>query len=98
MKLPETLLLALFAAATLRAEAPSIQGTLPEDYLPGLKPLLQTAVERSPNTIQASISVAQSEAAKITAYSSLWPTLSANANYTSTTESVSASAAQTTSG
>src|ERR1700677_2145283 len=98
MKLPASLFLALLAAASLRAEAPSIQGTLPEDYLPGLKPLLETAVERSPNTISASISVAQQEAAKISAYSSLWPTVSAASSYLRTTESVSSSATQSTTG
>src|SRR5580698_11638221 len=89
MKLPATLSIVLLAAATLRAEAPSIQGTLPEDYVPSLKPLLVTAIERSPNTIAASISVAQQEAGKISAYAALYPSAGVSANYLKSRETTS---------
>ena len=59
MRLSLTLSLVLFTGASLRAEAPPIQGTLPEDLLPGLAPLLKEAVERSPTSISASIAVAE---------------------------------------
>jgi outer membrane protein TolC len=98
MKLPASLTIALLAAASVRAEAPSIEGTLPEDYIPGLKPLLVMAVERSPSSIAASISVAQQEAGKISAEAPLWPSLIANANYASTTEKTSLSQRDSTSG
>ena len=98
MKLPATLSIVLVAAVSVRAEAPSIDGTLPEDYIPGLRPLLQMAVERSPSTIAASISVAQQEAGKITADSALYPQVYANANYASTTESTDKSPTNKTSG
>ena len=96
MRLSATLCLALLAAASLRAEAPVVTGTLPEDLLPGLKPLLKAAVERSPNTISASISLAQAEASKYTYAAPLWPALSGNADYqvTSTSESNSPSVTQ----
>ena len=88
MRLPVTLSLVLAAAAALRAEAPPIQGTLPEDYLPGLGPLLKEAVERSPSTINASIAVAQAEAGRYQTDSILYPQLSLNANYGDTREQV----------
>ena len=67
--------LVLAGAATLRSEAPPIDGTLPEDYLPGLRALLTMAVERSPSTISASISVAQADAARIGGDAVLYPCL-----------------------
>ena len=98
MRLPVTLSLALIAVASLRAEAPPVQGTMPEDYIPTLKPLLVAAVERSPNTISASLALAQAEAAKMSAYSVLYPSLSLSADYQRSTESVSSTASQTSSG
>jgi outer membrane protein TolC len=72
---------ALFAVPFARSEAPSVVGTLPEDYLPQLKGLLQQAVERSPQTISAAIGVAQAEATKMGNYAILYPSLSANGDY-----------------
>src|ERR1019366_8530188 len=91
MRLPLTLSLALATMATLRAEAPSVSGTLPEDYIPQLRPLLQMAVERSPTQVSASISVAQQEAAKIGSYAILWPSVSVNSSYQGTRQSESSS-------
>ncbi|HEY5078624.1 MAG TPA: TolC family protein, partial [Opitutaceae bacterium] len=91
MKLPATLSIALLSAACLRAEAPPVVGTLPEDLIPEIRPLLQAAVERSPNTIAASIALAQQEAGKITSNSVLWPSVFASANYDTTSESTSKS-------
>jgi outer membrane protein TolC len=87
MRLSAALSVALVAVASLRAEAPPLQGTMPEDLLPGLKPLLQTAVERSPNTISAAINVEQAEAAKTEAFSALYPNASLNGNYAVNTAS-----------
>lgn len=89
MRLTLTLSLALVVAATLRAEAPPVNGTLPEDYVPELKPLLKTAVERSPNTIMAAINMAQQEAAKIAQHAILYPSVSLNSGYQGTKESES---------
>jgi outer membrane protein TolC len=82
-------LLALLAAASMHAETPPVQGTMPEDYLPGLGPLLKTAVERSPNTIMASITLAQQEAQKYVYAYVLWPSINGNISYTGSSESVS---------
>lgn len=81
MRLPAALSVAFLAVASLRAEAPPLQGTMPEDLLPGLKPLLQIAVERSPNTLSAAISVEQQEAGKTEAYAALYPNVNANGSY-----------------
>jgi outer membrane protein TolC len=54
---------------------------MPEDYLPGLKPLLKEAVERSPTTISASIAVAQGEAGRYLNAAGLWPQLSLDGSY-----------------
>jgi outer membrane protein TolC len=98
MRLPAALSVALVAVASLRAEAPPLQGTMPEDFLPGLKPLLQIAVERSPNTISAAIGVEQSEASRLSAFSSLYPQASFNANYAVSTESETHSTSSTSRG
>ena len=89
MRLSATLSLLLVAAAALRAEAPSLQGTLPEDLMPGLSPLLKDAVERSPSTISASISLAVAEANRYGSASALWPHVSGNVGYQVSTESIS---------
>lgn len=88
MRLPITLLLVV-VAGRLCAEAPSVTGTLPEDYLPGLKPLLKEAVERSPTTISSSIALAQAEAGRYLASSVLWPQLGLTRDYAMTRERVS---------
>jgi outer membrane protein TolC len=98
MRLPIALSLVVAAAASLSAEAPPIQGTLPEDYLPGLTPLLKQSVERSPSTISASISLAVAEANKYGAAAALWPKLSASTSYLYSVESISQGQASTAKG
>ena len=98
MRLPITLLLLLAVAAPVWAEAPSLDGTLPEDYLPGLKPFLKAAVERSPTTINASIGLAQAEAGRYLQAAALWPSLSAYSQYTVTTESIAQNSTLSTTG
>lgn len=97
MRLTATLIAALALTSALRAEAPSVAGTLPEDYLPQLKPLLQMAVERSPATISAAIGVAQQEANKMSSYAILYPSLTANGSYQGTRQTESSSSAVSTS-
>jgi len=76
-----TLFLTLLAAVLLRAEAPPLDGTMPEDYLPALRPLLKEAVERSPTTLIASVNEANAEAANYGDAAALWPQLSGSAEY-----------------
>jgi outer membrane protein TolC len=98
MRLPITLSLVLAAAASLSAEAPPIRGTLPEDDLPALGPLLKESVERSPSTISASISLAVAEANKYSSAAALWPRLSASTSYLVSDESISRGASSTAKG
>src|SRR5471030_1177384 len=98
MRLTKTLTLCLLAIASARAEAPSLEGTMPEDLLPGLRPLLKEAVERSPSTITASIGVASAEATRYLYAAALWPSASLNSSYQDTTETVSHSTNSTSRG
>jgi outer membrane protein TolC len=98
MRLPITLSLVLAATLSLRAEAPAVQGTMPEDYIPGLAPLLKQAVERSPSTIMASVAVAQAEAGRYSNAALLWPQLGLNANYAVNTQSQTGGTASTNRG
>ncbi len=54
---------------------------MPEDYLPGLKGILETALKQSPQMMLQNISLAQAEAARISGASILWPSLSGSAGY-----------------
>jgi len=98
MRLPAILSLVLAAIASLRAEAPSVQGTMPEDFIAGLAPLLKQAVERSPTTITSSIAVAQAEANRYSDASLLWPQLNLNSDYAVNTQSETNGAATTSKG
>jgi outer membrane protein TolC len=98
MRLLAALSLVLFAGAPLRADAPPVDGTMPEDLLPGLTPILKAAVERSPTSISASISLASSEAAEYSNASNLWPKLSASTSYLVSDESISRGATSTAKG
>ncbi len=89
MRFSKTLPLLLIAIASLRAEAPPVEGTLPEDYLPGLRPLLKQAVEQSPTTITASIALAQAEAGRYLQSAALWPSVNLGSSYQDTTEKIS---------
>jgi len=98
MRLPIALSLLLVAAVSLRAEAPPLQGTLPEDLMPALNPLLKEAVERSPSTISASIALAAAEAGRYGAAAALWPHLSGNVGYQVSDESISRGTTSTAKG
>jgi outer membrane protein TolC len=89
MRLPITLSLVLAAITSLRAEAPTVEGTMPEDFAPGLSPLLKQAVERSPSTIMASIALAQAEGTRYLEAAALWPQLGLNTNYQVSIQSTS---------
>jgi outer membrane protein TolC len=98
MRLPKTLTIFLLAIASAKAESPALDGTMPEDLLPGLRPLLKEAVERSPTIISANISLASAEAQRYSDASGLWPSASLNSSYQDTTESVSHSTNSTSRG
>jgi outer membrane protein TolC len=56
------MLLSFLTLAAGGARAADVTGTMPEDHLPELKRLLQTALERSPHLIASAIDVALQEA------------------------------------
>ena len=74
-----------------------LAGSMPEDSLPELKAILQTAFKQSPASLQQSIYVAQAEAYRYYGDSALWPSLSGSASYSSYTAATSGSDVTTTS-
>jgi outer membrane protein TolC len=78
----------LFSFACLRAQPEGIAGTMPEDVLPELKQILQSAL-RSPQVLLAAIDVERGEAARLNANSARWPSLGGSLNYASNQEAIS---------
>lgn len=76
------------------------QGTvamgMPEDYLPGLRVILERALEQAPQSIARNIDVAQAEANEYAARSILWPSLSGSISYSTSTQQVSTSSVSST--
>jgi outer membrane protein TolC len=68
------------APALHGADTPNVAGTLPEDYLPELKSILETARRRSPQVIASEIEIALSEARVYAADAPRLPSLAANLN------------------
>jgi outer membrane protein TolC len=64
-----------------RAQDRTVDGTMPEDYLPGLKSILGTALKRSPEMIKNEIYIAQGEAGVYQYNHQLWPSVNGSANY-----------------
>ncbi|MEO6246356.1 MAG: TolC family protein, partial [Opitutaceae bacterium] len=77
------LFLALLCAGIGRAESVSVAGTMPEDFLPGLKAILTTAFERSPKLIAAEYERAASEAKIYGANAPRLPSLRGYSEYAS---------------
>src|SRR4051812_6131409 len=67
---------------------PAVTG-MPEEFLPGLEPLLKSAATRSPDSIKRSLDVDAAEARKIIGESVLWPALYGSARYAVNDEAVS---------
>jgi outer membrane protein TolC len=86
----------LIAAARIDAQ-PSVVGTLPEDLLPGLRPILQSAMAQSPQMLQQGIAIAQADANELTALSVRWPSLSAFGSYGGSEASVDSAGGTSTS-
>ena len=72
--------LALWPLA-LAGQATAVNGTLPEDLLPGLKTILAEAMNLAPRMLDQRITFAQAEAAKIQAASGLYPHLTGSSSY-----------------
>jgi outer membrane protein TolC len=84
--------LVLVAPAAVFAQLPEVAGTMPEDYFPDLKRILDTAAQRSPRLLEAEITVAQREANRIGANAPRWPSLGTSFSYGTTELSESGNA------
>ncbi len=71
----------LLVVGGLLAQPSGVVGTLPEDYCPGLKVILQTALKQSPQMLMQNLTVAQSEATRYAYDSAFWPSLTGSGGY-----------------
>ena len=75
-----------------RAQGEALPAALPEDLLPELKQLLQTASTQSPAIVAKNIDVAQAEALRIQDRAGLFPTLSASGGYSNVESAIAGEA------
>jgi outer membrane protein TolC len=78
-----SVLLLVLALPSLRAQAPEVAGTMPEDYLPGLKTILVTALKQAPQTIAKEIELTQATARLAVANAPRLPSVGGYLNYAS---------------
>jgi outer membrane protein TolC len=92
--------LALFLAlSAARAQSDPVAGTLPEDYVPALKPILATALKQSPQIIAKEIEISQREAQVLGVDAQRLPRVDGHLDYTRNQTAISGnSATQTTDG
>lgn len=83
------LLLPVLVSPLLRADPAEYAGTLPEDYFPALKVILQNAVSQSPQVLLAQIRIAQKEASVYDAAHERWPNVGADIRYAANQTAVS---------
>ena len=70
-------------------DSPAV-GTMPEDYLPGLNPLLQSALEQSPRMIANQMQIAVADAQRLyNGVAPLLPNVNGNMQYGAQSSSVS---------
>jgi outer membrane protein TolC len=67
--------------AGLNAQTPPLPATLPEDFFPGLRDILHSALQQSPQMIAHNLDLAAQEANRYEAASGQWPSLGGNINY-----------------
>ena len=84
--------------SALRAELPVVEGSMPEDYLPGLKPLLQAALKQGPQMILSEITMVQAEATQVQQDAQRYPNAGGVVQYSKGKSAVSGSASSGDSG
>ncbi len=90
IRLAASLLGAMLLAWVARADTPPpYAGTLPEDYLPGLKAILETALRQSPQVLLHQIEISQNEARVYQADQMRWPNVGGDVRYDTNQTSVS---------
>ena len=65
--------------AILSAQTPPLPATLPEDFFPGLRDILHSALQQSPQMISQNLNLATQEANRYEAAAGLWPGIGAGA-------------------
>jgi len=92
--------LAIVPSAAFAQQQGAYPAALPEDLLPGLRSLLETAMKESPAMLSANLTVATADANAIGDRSGLYPSLSGYGQYVKTQEAISSnsSSRSTTSG
>ena len=78
-----------FAHALSRAQPPEIAGTFPEDYLPALKSILDTALRQSPQVIAKQLELEATSARVYGADSLRLPNVGGNLSYASNETAIS---------
>lgn len=81
---PVLIFLAFVVVVAAQAQPIDVAGTMPEDYLPALKEILNSALRRSPETIAREFEVLASEARVDIARGPLLPQAGGNFNYGAT--------------
>ena len=67
--------------AVLSAQTPPLPATLPEDFFPGLRDILRTALQQSPQMISHNLDLAAQEANRYQQAAGQWPSIGGNGNY-----------------
>jgi outer membrane protein TolC len=67
--------------AMLNAQTPPLPATLPEDFFPGLRDVLHSALQQSPQMITRNLDLASAEASRYQAASAEWPSVSAGTSF-----------------
>jgi len=65
----------------LSAQTPPLPATLPEDFFPGLREILRSALQQSPQMIMHNLDLAAQEANRYQAAAGQWPSVGGNLNY-----------------
>jgi outer membrane protein TolC len=81
--------LAIVPTSAFAQQQNAYPAALPEDLLPGLRPLLDTAMKESPAMLSANLTVATADANAIVDRSGLYPSVSGFGQYVSTQEAIS---------
>jgi outer membrane protein TolC len=67
--------------AVLSAQTPPLPATLPEDFFPGLRDILYSALQQSPQMIAHNLDLAAQEANRYQVAAGQWPSVGGNVNY-----------------
>jgi outer membrane protein TolC len=67
--------------AMLGAQTPPLPATLPEDFFPGLRDILHSALQQSPQMISQNLNLASAEASRYQAAAGQWPSIGAGTSY-----------------